>query len=291
MAKRLLGKEVNEALVANLLERTNALRAKGVVPTLGIVRVGENPSDLSYEKGATTKGEQVGVQIKKFVLPEDATKEQVLAMIDQVNADESIHGVLMFRPLPKHLKNDQNEICNRLDPKKDVDCMTHLSNAGVFEGRDDLGYAPCTPAACMEILDHYGIDCKGKNAVVIGRSLVVGKPAAMMLMQKNATVTICHTKTVNTAEICKNADIIISAAGVLKSLTADYVRPGQVVIDVSMNWDAEKVTARGKGGMSGDAIFDEVEPIVEAITPVPGGVGAVTTSVLMKHVVEAAEKV
>ena len=291
MAKRLLGKEVNEAIVANLLERTNALREKGIVPTLGILRVGANPSDLSYEKGATTKGEQVGVDVKKFELPEDATKEQVLAMIDQLNADDSIHGVLMFRPLPKHLKNDQNEICNRLDPKKDVDCMTHLSNAGVFEDRKDLGYAPCTPAACMEILDHYGIDCKGKNAVVIGRSLVVGKPAAMMLMSKNATVTICHTKTVNTAEICKNADIIISAAGVLKSLTADYVRPGQVVIDVSMNWDAEKITTKGKCGMSGDAIFDEVEPIVDAITPVPGGVGAVTTSVLMKHVVEAAEKV
>ena len=291
MAKRLLGKEVNEAIVANLLERTTALRAKGVVPTLGIIRVGANPSDLSYEKGATTKGEQVGVDVKKFELPEDATKEQVLAMIDQVNADDSIHGVLMFRPLPKHLKNDQNVICNRLDPKKDVDCMTHLSNAGVFEDRKDLGYAPCTPAACMEILDHYGIDCKGKTAVVIGRSLVVGKPAAMMLMSKNATVTICHTKTVDTAAVCRNADIIISAAGVLKSLTKDYVRPGQVVIDVSMNWDAEKITTRGKGGMSGDAIFDEVEPIVDAITPVPGGVGAVTTSVLMKHVVEAAEKV
>ncbi len=291
MAKRLLGKEVNEAIVANLLERTTALRAKGIVPTLGIVRVGANPSDLSYEKGATTKGEQVGVEVKKFELPEDATKEQVLALIDQVNADDSIHGVLMFRPLPKHLKNDQNEICNRLDPKKDVDCMTHLSNAGVFEDRKDLGYAPCTPAACMEILDHYGIDCKGKTAVVIGRSLVVGKPAAMMLMGKNATVTICHTKTVNTAEVCRNADIIISAAGVLKSLTKDYVKPGQIIIDVSMNWDAEKVTSKGVGGMSGDAVFDEVEPIVEAITPVPGGVGAVTTSVLMKHVVEAAEKV
>ncbi len=291
MAKRLLGKEVNEAIVANLLERTNALREKGIVPTLGIIRVGANPSDLSYEKGATTKGEQVGVDVKKFELPEDASKEDVLALIDQVNADDSIHGVLMFRPLPKHLKNDQNEICNRLDPKKDVDCMTHLSNAGVFEDRKDLGYAPCTPAACMEILDHYGIDCKGKKAVVIGRSLVVGKPAAMMLMSKNATATICHTKTVNTAEICKEADIIISAAGVLKSLTKDYVRPGQVIIDVSMNWDAEKITTRGKGGMSGDAIFDEVEPIVDAITPVPGGVGAVTTSVLMKHVVEAAEKV
>ena len=289
MAKLLLGKEVTDALNANLQVRTATLREKGVVPTLGIIRIGEDPSDLSYEKGATKRAELVGVTVKKFELPADATKEQVLAVIDQVNADDSIHGVLMFRPLPKHLKADQNEICNRLDPKKDVDCMTHMSNAGVFEGQA-LGYAPCTPAACMEILDYYGIDCKGKNAVVIGRSLVVGTPAAMMLMAKNATVTICHTKTVNTAEICKNADIIVSAAGVLNSLTADYVRPGQVVIDVSMNWNPEKITSKGKGGMSGDAVFEEVEPIVEAITPVPGGVGAVTTSVRMKHLVEAAEK-
>ena len=268
MAKRLLGKEVNEALVAALQGRTAALREKGVVPTLGIIRLGENPSDLSYEKGATKRAEEVGVAVKNFILHETATKEELLAVIDQVNADDSIHGVLMFRPLPKHLKADQNEICNRLDPKKDVDCMTHMSNAGVFEGLD-LGYAPCTPAACMEILDFYGIDCKGKNA----------------------TVTTCHTKTVNTAEICKNADIIVSAAGVLNSLTAEYVRPGQVVIDVSINWDENKINAKGgKGGIAGDAKFDEVEPIVEAITPVPRGVGSVTTSVLMKHVVEAAEK-
>ena len=290
MAKRLLGKEVNEALVAALQGRTAALKEKGVVPTLGIIRLGENPSDLSYEKGATKRAEEVGVAVKNYILPETASKEDVLAVIDEVNADASVHGVLMFRPLPKHLKADMDEICNRLAPCKDVDSMTHMSNAGVFEGQD-LGYAPCTPAACMEILDHYGIDCKGKNAVVIGRSLVVGKPAAMMLMAKNATVTMCHTKTVNTAEICKNADIIISAAGVLNSLTKDYVREGQVVIDVSMNWNPEKITTKGKGGMSGDCVFEEVEPIVEAITPVPGGVGAVTTSVLMKHVVEAAEKI
>ena len=290
MAKRLLGKEVNEALVAALQTRTAALREKGVTPTLDIIRLGENPSDLSYEKGATKRAEEVGVAVKNYILPENASKEDVLAVIDEVNADASVHGVLMFRPLPKHLKADQDEICNRLDPKKDVDSMTHMSNAGVFEGQD-LGYAPCTPAACMEILDHYGIDCKGKNAVVIGRSLVVGKPAAMMLMAKNATVTVCHTRTVNTAEICKRADIIVTAAGVLNSLTKDFVREGQIVIDVSMNWNPEKITSKGKGGMSGDCVFDEVEPIVEAITPVPGGVGAVTTSVLMKHVVEAAEKI
>ena len=290
MAKRLLGKEVNEALVAALQTRTAALKDKGVTPTLGIIRLGENPSDLSYEKGATKRAEEVGVAVKNYILPEDASKEDVLKVIDEVNADASVHGVLMFRPLPKHLKADQDEICNRLAPCKDVDSMTHMSNAGVFEGQD-LGYAPCTPAACMEILDHYGIDCKGKNAVVIGRSLVVGKPAAMMLMAKNATVTVCHTRTVNVPEICKRADIIISAAGVLNSLTAEYVREGQIVIDVSMNWNPEKITTKGKGGMSGDCVFDEVEPIVEAITPVPGGVGAVTTTVLMKHVVEAAEKI
>ena len=290
MAKRLLGKEVNEALVASLQTRAAALKEKGVTPTLAILRLGENPSDLSYEKGATKRAEEIGVAIKNFILPEASTKEEVLAVIDQINADDAIHGCLMFRPLPKHLKADQDEICNRLAPKKDVDSMTHMSNAGVFEGQD-LGYAPCTPAACMEILDHYGIDCKGKKAVVIGRSLVVGKPAAMMLMQKNATITICHTRTVDPAAVCREADIIISAAGVLNSLTKDFVRPGQIVIDVSMNWNPEKITSKGKGGMCGDAIFDEVEPIVEAITPVPGGVGAVTTSVLMKHVVEAAEKI
>ena len=291
MAKLLLGKEVTDALNAKLIERAAALKGKGVVPTLGILRIGENPSDLSYEKGATKRAELIGIEVKKFVLPEDAAKEAVLAEIDKLNADPAIHGVLMFRPLPKHLKADTDEICNRLDPKKDVDCMTDLSNAGVFEGRADLGFAPCTPAACMEILDYYGIDCKGKNAVVIGRSLVVGKPAAMMLMGKNATVTVCHTKTVNTAEICRNADILVSAAGVLNSLTKDYVRPGQVVIDVSINWDENKPNARGTlGAIAGDAVFAEVEPIVEAITPVPGGVGSVTTSVLMKHVIEAAER-
>ena len=291
MAKLLLGKEVTDALNEKLMERTAALKEQGIIPTLAIIRCGANPSDLSYEKGATKRAELVGVAVKKYELPEDVTKEALMAAIDEINGDDSVHGVLMFRPLPKHLKADQDEICNRLDPKKDVDCMTDLSNAGVFEGRKDLGYAPCTPEACMEILDYYGIDCKGKSAVVIGRSLVVGKPAAMMLMGKNATVTVCHTKTVNTAEVARSADILVSAAGVLGSLTKEYVRPGQVVIDVSINWDPNKVNSKGgKGAIAGDAGFEEVEPVVEAITPVPGGVGSVTTSVLMKHVVEAAEK-
>ena len=291
MAKQLLAKEVNEALVANLLKRTAVLREKGVNPTLGILRVGARPDDLSYEKGAIKKGESVGVDVKVFELPEDASREAVEAVIDQVNADDTVHGVLMFQPFPAHLKPYQRELCNRLDARKDMDCLTDLSCAGVYQGRSDLGYAPCTPAACMEILDHYGIDCRGKSAVIIGRSLVAGKPAAMMLMDRNATVTICHTKTVDTAAVCRKADIIVSAAGVLGSLTKDHVREGQIIIDVSMNWNPEKITSRGKGGMSGDAVFEDVEPVVSAITPVPGGVGGVTTTVLMKHVVEAAEKI
>lgn len=291
MAKLLLGKEVNEKLNARIIAECEALKAQGIQPTLGIIRCGERPDDLSYERGATKRAETLGVAVEKFLLPEDVSKEELLKTIDEINANDKIHGVLMFRPLPKHLKADQDEICNRLDPKKDVDCMTDLSNAGVFEGRKDLGYAPCTPEACMEILDYYGIDCKGKSAVVIGRSLVVGKPAAMMLMGKNATVTVCHTKTVDVAGIARKADILVSAAGVLNSLTKDYVSEGQIVIDVSINWDPEKINSKGgKGAIAGDAVFSEVEPIVGAITPVPGGVGSVTTSVLIGHVVEAAER-
>ena len=290
MAKLLLGKEVNEKLNARIAAQCEALKARGVQPTLGIVRCGERPDDLSYERGATKRAEALGVAVEKFLLPEDVSKEELLKVIDEINANDKIHGVLMFRPLPKHLKADQDEICNRLDPRKDVDGMTDGSNAGVFMGKE-LGFAPCTPAACMEILDHYGIDCTGKKAVVIGRSLVVGKPAAMMLMAKNATVTVCHTRTVDVPTVAREADILISAAGVLNSLTKDYVRPGQIVVDVSINWDPEKVNAKGgKGAIAGDAVFEEVEPIVEAITPVPGGVGAVTTSVLIGHVVEAAER-
>lgn len=283
MAKRLLGKEVNARLNARIQAECEALKDRGIQPTLAIIRCGERPDDLSYERGATKRAEALGVAVEKFVLPEDVTKQALLDTIDAVNRNDAIHGVLLFRPLPKHLKTEQDEISNRVDPRKDVDGMTDLSNAGVFMGKE-LGFAPCTPAACMEILDYYGIDCTGKSAVIIGRSLVVGKPAAMMLMGKNATVTVCHTRTPDVAAVAREADIIISAAGKLRSLTKEFVRPGQIVVDVSINWDEEK------GGIAGDAVFDEIEPIVEAITPVPGGVGAVTTSVLIGHVVEAAAR-
>ena len=287
MAKQLLGKEVTEALNAKMIERVAALKEKGVEPKLAVVRCGENPSDISYEKGALKRAETIGVATERVLLPEDVSKEELIAEIEKLNADDSVHGVLLFRPLPKHLKPFQTEIENTLAAAKDIDCMTDLSNAGVYEGKD-LGFPPCTPQACMEILDYYGIELKGKNVVVIGRSLVVGKPAAMMLMGKHATVTVCHTRTVDVESIAKNAEIIVTSAGVLNSLTKDYVSPGQIVIDVSINWDPAK--KEGKGGIAGDAVFEEVEPIVEAITPVPGGVGSVTTSVLIEHVVTAAER-
>ena len=283
MAKRLLGKEVNEALVAALQTRAAALKEKGVTPTLAILRLGENPSDLSYEKGATKRAEEIGVAIKNFILPESATKEEVLAAIDEINADDTIHGCLMFRPLPAHLAADQNEICNLLDPSKDVDSMNHLSNAGVYEGRNDLGYAPCTAQACMEILDYYNIDLKGKNVCVVGHSLVVGRPAALLALNRDATTTQCHIMTRNTPEHTQKADVIIVACGKAGLVTEKWLGEGQIVIDVGIN-----VTAEGK--IVGDVDKAAAEAKTAAYSPVPGGVGAVTTSVLMKHVVEAAEK-
>ena len=281
MATLFKGAEVNAGLNARIMKNVEELKAKGINPTLGIVRVGERPDDLSYERGATKRAETLGVAVEKFVLPLDVTQDELLKVIRDINANDAIHGVLLFRPLPKHL--DEDLICNTLAPDKDIDGITDLSNAGIFTGKN-LGFAPCTPSACMEILDHYGIDCKGKKAVVVGRSLVVGKPAAMMLIKKNATVTVCHTRTVDMPAVCREADILIVAAGKAGVVNADYVRPGQIVIDVGINWNEEKQK------LCGDVDFDAVEPIVEAITPVPGGVGTVTTSVLVSHVVEAAKK-
>ena len=258
------------------------------MPTLAVVRVGAREDDLSYERGVMTRCGKVGVEVKQYLLPADAAQDDLLKVIAEINADDAIHGCLLFRPLPKQF--DDRTVRAALAPEKDIDGITDGSLAGVFTNTD-LGYAPCTAQACMEILKYYNVPLSGKRAVVVGRSLVVGKPAAMMLMAKNATVTVCHTKTVDVAGIARKADILVSAAGVLNSLTKDYVSEGQIVIDVSINWDPEKINAKGgKGAIAGDAVYAEVEPIVGAITPVPGGVGSVTTSVLIGHVVEAAER-
>ena len=280
MAKQLLGKEVTAALNERIKADVAKLNEKGIKPTLGIIRVGERPDDLSYERGATKRCETLGVECKKYLLPADVSQEELLKVIDEVNHDDNIHGVLMFRPLPKHI--DQTVVENALAAEKDVDCQTDASLGGVFTGKK-VGFPPCTPQACMEILDHYGIDCTGKKAVVIGRSLVVGKPAPMMLIKNNATVTVCHTKTVDMPSVTREADILIVAAGRAGVVGAEYVSEGQIVIDVGINVNAE-------GKLCGDVDYAAVAPIVEAITPVPGGVGSVTTSVLVGHVVEAARR-
>lgn len=278
MAKQLLGKEVTAALNERIKGDVEKLKAKGVIPMLGIVRVGERPDDLSYERGAVKRCETLGVSYEKFLLPENVSQDELMETIRTVNKREDIHGVLIFRPLPGHL--DEKEVIRALDPEKDVDGITDGSMVGVFTSTAQ-GFPPCTPQACMEILDHYGIDCTGKKAVVIGRSLVVGKPAAMMLLKKNATVTICHTRTKDMPSVVKEADIVIVAAGRAGVVDDTYLSPGQIVIDVGINVNEE-------GKLCGDVDYEKAEPVVEAITPVPGGVGSVTTSVLIGHVVEAA---
>lgn len=289
MAKLLQGKMVAEALTEKWKAQAACLREKGIQPTLAIVRLGEDPGDMSYEKGARNRAELLDVTVRTEALPREASAEAVIGTIDRLNADPAVHGVLLFRPLPAHLKDREMEICNRLVPEKDVDGMTDLSHAGVYAGKK-LGFPPCTAAACMAILDHYDIPITGKKAVVVGRSLVIGRPAALMLMHRNATVTVIHTRTEDPMAYLPYADILVCAAGARNVVTREMVRPGQVILDVSMNYDPEKITPKGKGGMVGDCAFSQVEPIVAAITPVPGGVGAVTSTILLGHVIEAAER-
>lgn len=278
MARQLLGKEVTAVLNEKIKKNAEELKKNGILPKLAFVRVGERPDDLSYERGAAKRCETLGVSYEKYVLDADCTQEELLNVIEDLNQDEMVHGILMFRPLPGHLKEE--EIVAAMDPAKDVDGITSGSMAGVFMGTEQ-GFAPCTAQACMEILDHYDIDCTGKKAVVIGRSLVVGKPAAMMLLQKNATVTICHTRTENMPEVVKEADIVVVAAGKPGIIDGSYFSEGQIILDVGIHVNEE-------GKLCGDVLYEAAEPVVDSITPVPGGVGSVTTSVLVGHVVEAA---
>lgn len=280
MAKLLSGKDVVLTLNESLAKRAQELLDKGVVPCLAIVRVGERGDDVAYETGAEKRCEKVGVAVRKFLLPQDATQEDLLRVIEEVNTDERVHGCLLFRPLPKQF--DDELMRNALLLEKDVDGISDGSLVSVYAGTKQ-GFPPCTPAACMEILDYYGIATAGKRATVIGRSLVVGKPAAMMLIQKNTTVTVCHTKTIDMPSVCREAEILIVAAGRAGIVGKEYFSEGQTVIDVGINVDEQ-------GNLCGDVNFGEAEPIVGAITPVPGGVGTVTTSVLVKHVIEAAER-
>ena len=280
MALLLKGGEAAAAMNEKTAARVAALTAAGVVPTLAVVRMGAREDDLSYERGVMNRCAKLGIQVKHCLLEADASQDQLLEVIRDINRDSSIHGCLLFRPLPAQI-NDK-AVREALAPEKDVDGITDASLAGVFTG-GGVGYAPCTAQACVEILDHYGIPLEGKRVTVVGRSLVVGKPAAMLLDRKNATVTICNSRTRNLPELCRQADVLVVAMGKRGAIGGDCVAPGQVVVDVGIHTDEN-------GKLCGDVRFAEAEPVAAAITPVPGGVGAMTTSVLAAHVVEAAQK-
>lgn len=281
MAKILQGKPVADHLMAQTKEKTDALRSKGIEPVLALFRVGEREDDLAYERGALKKCETAGITPKSVVLPENTSQEELFLEFQKVNEDPSVHGILLFQPLPKHLS--VAPLKEVFSPEKDVDGCTEGSLAGVFTG-SGRGFSPCTAQAVMEMLSYYEIDPKGKNAVILGRSLVIGRPVSMLLMHQNATVTICHTKTIDTSKIASEAELLICAVGKMRSVGREYTNPGQIVIDVGIHWDEEQKK------MCGDVDFDAVEPYVSAISPVPGGLGSVTSAVLCSHVAEAAEK-
>lgn len=280
MATLLKGGQAAAAMNEKTAARVAALEEAGIPPTLAVVRMGAREDDLSYERGVMNRCGKLGIQVKSFVLEAGASQEALLEVLDQINQDRSIHGCLLFRPLPAQI--DDRAVRAALAPEKDVDGITDASLAGVFTG-SGVGYAPCTAQACVEILDYYGIPLEGKRVTVVGRSLVVGKPAAMLLDRKNATVTICNSRTRNLPQLCRQAEILVVAMGKRGAIGGDCAAPGQTVVDVGIHTNEE-------GKLCGDVRFDEVEPVVEAITPVPGGVGAMTTSVLAAHVVDAAEK-
>jgi methylenetetrahydrofolate dehydrogenase (NADP+)/methenyltetrahydrofolate cyclohydrolase len=281
MAEVLKGKPVADAMKEDLVKRVEALKARGITPKLGIIRVGARPDDLFYEGGAKKTSDSIGLTYQVFEYPEDVSQEEFEKAVQAVGADKDVNGILMFAPLPKHL--DEKKIRNMIPVEKDVDCMS-LGSAGKVFADEASGFPPCTPTACMDILRFYNIPLKGKKAVVLGRSLVVGKPVAMLLLREHATVTICHSRTENLPEVCADAEILIAAVGKAKMVDASYVKPGQIVIDVGINADPDN-----PGKYCGDVDLPAVEPVVEKITPVPGGVGSVTTMVLCKQTVMACE--
>lgn len=270
----LKGLPVANAINEKLIEE---LKGMDKVPHLAIIRVGERPDDMSYERGATKKMEKVGFDCTSYTFPADIDNETFQKEFDKINEDDNIDGILILRPLPKHL--DEKAIENRINPNKDLDGISPVNLAKVYAG-DTTGFAPCTAEAVIEMLDFAGVDLTGKRVTVVGRSLVIGKPVTMLLMKKNSTVTVCHTKTVDMASVCRNAEIVVAAAGVAKMIDKSFISKDAIVIDVGINVDED-------GNLCGDVNFDEVSELASILTPVPGGVGSVTTSVLAKHLMKA----
>ena len=276
--RRLGGKEVADGIVQDLKIKVEELKGRGISPKLAILRVGERDDDLAYERGVLKRFESAGVEVEITALDAGVSQEELDETFDGINANPKVHGILVFRPLPKPLSDEHMR--KTIDSGKDVDFMDIRNMEKVLAGVPDAA-APCTAEAVMSLIKHYNIETCGKKVTVVGRSLVIGKPVALLLTTANATVTVCHTKTLNMEEECRNADIIVACCGVAKMINASYVKEGQIVIDVGMNVDEG-------GNLCGDVDYDSVSEIAEAVTPVPGGVGSITTAILLKHVVDNA---
>lgn len=271
------GKEVADSISAALMKEVIELKTRNIEPKLKIIRVGTQPSDLAYERGAIKRCESIGIVVEVEALPSDINQEEFINVLKSANNDDSVNGILIFRPFPKQL--DENVIKQYISPEKDVDCFSQINVAKVMEN-DTSGYPPCTPAAVMEMLRYNQVRLDGKKVAVVGRSMVIGKPVALMLLSENSTVTICHSKTKRIEKICSDADVLVVGIGKAKMITAEYVKKGAIVIDVGINVDK-------MGNVCGDVDLDDCISKASLITPVPGGVGSVTTSVLAKHVIKA----
>lgn len=278
MAKIIDGKAVSAAVRAEVAAETKVLGEKGIVPGLAVIIVGDDSASRVYVNNKKKACAEVGFYSEEHALAASTTQEELLALIEQLNARKDIDGILCQLPLPKHL--DEKSVIETISPEKDVDAF-HASNVGkIMIG--DYNFLPCTPAGVMELLHSADVEISGKNCVVIGRSNIVGKPMAMLLLHENGTVTICHSRTQNLAEVCRNADVLVAAVGKAKFVTADMVKPGAAVIDVGMNRDEN-------GNLCGDVDFEKVSKVAGAITPVPGGVGPMTIAMLMKNTLTAAK--
>lgn len=277
--RRIRGMEVANKMNARMQEELQSW--DGPVPKLAIVRVGERPDDLAYERGACKRMEKIGLRCEVSVFPETITAEDFAKSFAQINADPDVNGILLLRPLPKHLKEER--IITQIDPAKDLDGISPVNMAKLYQG-DPTGFAPCTAEAVVEILKYAEIDLTGKNVAIIGRSLVIGKPLAQLMLQENATVTTVHTRTRNPQEICKRADIVVAAAGKARMVDASYIGQDAIVLDVGINYDEKEQK------LCGDVDLESLEGIASMGTPVPGGVGSVTTSVLASHLMRAAKQ-
>ena len=281
MAEKLRGAPVAAAMNEKTAAAVARLKSRGVVPALAVLRVGGKPDDIAYEQSAEKRCTALGIAVRRVTLPEDASQESLMEAIRRLNGDGAIHGILLLRPLPKGL--DEKAACAAIAPEKDVDGVTAASLAAVFAGGE--GFPPCTARSCMEILRYYGVPTAGKRAVVLGRSLVIGRPVAALLLQADATVTVCHSRTADVPSVCRAADILVAATGRPESVGRDCLTEGQTVLDVGMSWSEEKQK------LCGDVAPEAAEEKSAAYTPVPGGVGTVTAAVLAAQTAEAAERI